>query len=175
MIGLKLLQQFEIAQLVEYCICTLKSCGFILSSHSTIWNVCMNRPVLSLGWTSEQDVCQSCKLESLFWSELLWWISWGLQSWQTCYFASLSIGSFSNLIAQTLADLPWGLRTQFSFLWFPEKKDRILGSLHLTFGRWIRQQLYRFVLVWKSRVWLYYGHLEEILPEKQGCFCWNTV
>lgn len=85
-----------------------------------------------------------------FWSEPLWWISGGLPSWQICYFASLSFGSFSNLIAQTVADLPRGFRTipLPAIFW---RKARILGRVHLTFQRWIRKLLCPLVFLRKIR------------------------
>lgn len=63
----------------------------------------MNRPVLSLGWTSEQDICQSHKPESYFDPS-----RYGRhhEACEADRFATLSIGPFSNLIAQTIADLP---------------------------------------------------------------------
>lgn len=54
------------------------------------------------------------------------------------------------------------------------RKARILGRLHLTFGRWIRKPLYRLVLLRKEGVWLPSGQLEGMLPEK-GCVWKQTA
>lgn len=110
------------------------------------YTVCVNRPVLSLMWTSKQDICQSRKPGPFFfWLPLLWWISWGLQSWQICYFASLSIASLTHLIAETIADVPREFGTHFVPLisWRKGQDSRVTNLWEML--------LHRFVLLSKIR------------------------